>query len=770
MLALYSSVICLSSIILMSIFIYYQNENLLERNKDTHINTVSQFKNYSDQYFLNRIYSLMTIELFKEYENFSNLFYDDSSYIYDRNNFERVLEIKKYLTNLHMNIDFIESISIYNKKHDIFISSTSGIFYQVYEQRAKYENLLPYNTLTYVLEQKNNQFWVPPSENNSFYKDRDILSFAQFMPIFSTPQDCDIIFLVNIDLNKIYGNFLSNINPAIETYTILDEQSNVLFDSRQEILRENYLDPQILNAVADTTEDYSEIKLEQAPYLLACTTSQVNNWKYIYMVANDEKTVISSLKWSLLCFTCIISLCFICVLAISKWLYSPLKKLIAISKKELDEEANENDIKTIDKAFHNMLTHVDQLELRIQNSNEIILNNIINDLINGRIKDLASLNYKLGLLKKKFIHPEFFLFITKIEENTFKDFNYELQELLHVGIIDLIENFYGQIYGQEFKIYTIFNYSGYFISVVNIDAKEYEQEVSILKELLNRLNHEYDSIFNLSVSEVINELGEFYKYYQETLDYFKYSFIYNNNNIFNKNSIKVYEESTEQINGKVMEHLQILLKTQKFEEFKNQIIWLYNQIKSQGFSFIYTYNLFIQIIHIISTEAANQNITMDKFSHQSLLEHFSKVNEANEYIAWISDVIDELSHELNERNSNMDSTIINDVITYMRNNIDSQMSLNSVAEYFGMSTGHLSRLFKTKAGINFSDFIINIKFETAAALLIEQPHLRIAELAEELGYSNIPYFTKLFKTKYGMTPTQYRKMHRKADDSAQEES
>ena len=96
---------------------------------------------------------------------------------------------------------------------------------------------------------------------------------------------------------------------------------------------------------------------------------------------------------------------------------------------------------------------------------------------------------------------------------------------------------------------------------------------------------------------------------------------------------------------------------------------------------------------------------------------------------------------------------------YIKEHIDANICLDSVAEHFGISKGYLSRLFKEKVGINFLDFVGEIKFEKASHLLLSNPKLKVSDIADQLGYSSFTYFTKLFKSKYGMTPTQYKKFH-----------
>ncbi|WP_027094491.1 helix-turn-helix domain-containing protein [Cohnella thermotolerans] len=83
------------------------------------------------------------------------------------------------------------------------------------------------------------------------------------------------------------------------------------------------------------------------------------------------------------------------------------------------------------------------------------------------------------------------------------------------------------------------------------------------------------------------------------------------------------------------------------------------------------------------------------------------------------------------------------------------LSLEAAAERFGFSSGYIGKLFKSMTGATFIDYVTHVRMERAKELLAagNDP---IAQIGERVGVYNVPYFTTLFKKKYGMTPSQYR--------------
>ena len=59
-------------------------------------------------------------------------------------------------------------------------------------------------------------------------------------------------------------------------------------------------------------------------------------------------------------------------------------------------------------------------------------------------------------------------------------------------------------------------------------------------------------------------------------------------------------------------------------------------------------------------------------------------------------------------------------------------------------------------GLTFSSLVSEVRFKRACELLVDRSR-RIHEIATELGYSDPANFTRAFKTRAGITPTEYRK-------------
>lgn len=115
---------------------------------------------------------------------------------------------------------------------------------------------------------------------------------------------------------------------------------------------------------------------------------------------------------------------------------------------------------------------------------------------------------------------------------------------------------------------------------------------------------------------------------------------------------------------------------------------------------------------------------------------------------------------VNEKQADSKTVLAGKAETYIRNNYSlSSLSLNDVADELHVSPVYLSILFKEKKQITFSDFLSDIRME-AARELAEHTSLKAYEIGERVGYVNANYFSCLFKRRFQMSVTEYRKNRR----------
>ena len=96
------------------------------------------------------------------------------------------------------------------------------------------------------------------------------------------------------------------------------------------------------------------------------------------------------------------------------------------------------------------------------------------------------------------------------------------------------------------------------------------------------------------------------------------------------------------------------------------------------------------------------------------------------------------------------------ITNYMKEHYQEELSLEALAEVFGYAPAYISRMFQKYAGINYKDYLQNIRLEHAVKDL-ENTDKQIVDIAFDHGFANSKAFTNLFRKRYGMLTSEYRK-------------
>lgn len=98
------------------------------------------------------------------------------------------------------------------------------------------------------------------------------------------------------------------------------------------------------------------------------------------------------------------------------------------------------------------------------------------------------------------------------------------------------------------------------------------------------------------------------------------------------------------------------------------------------------------------------------------------------------------------------------ILTYVQQNYQNRITLDSIAQQFYMSKYYLCHLFKDLTGFGLNEYIINLRILKARELLRQD--LSVQQVGEIVGFSNNSHFIRTFKAMVGISPGQYSHRYR----------
>ena len=131
-----------------------------------------------------------------------------------------------------------------------------------------------------------------------------------------------------------------------------------------------------------------------------------------------------------------------------------------------------------------------------------------------------------------------------------------------------------------------------------------------------------------------------------------------------------------------------------------------------------------------------------KLDMNAVKSEFSMV----QWMTWLMNKVFDLTQE--ERKEKTEKRITDQVIDYINR--------NTLSERFHFSPEYIGKMFRKDIGTSLNDYINSLRVEKAKHLL-ENTNTKVIDIALEVGFDTLPYFSSVFKKYTGVSPVEFRK-------------
>ncbi|MBN2853843.1 MAG: helix-turn-helix transcriptional regulator [Clostridia bacterium] len=94
------------------------------------------------------------------------------------------------------------------------------------------------------------------------------------------------------------------------------------------------------------------------------------------------------------------------------------------------------------------------------------------------------------------------------------------------------------------------------------------------------------------------------------------------------------------------------------------------------------------------------------------------------------------------------------IINILEENLSEKLSLSFLSNQLSLSVSQIKKVFRQQTGCSIIDYFITMKMNEAKRL-INESMLNFTQISQTLGYENIGYFSRMFKIRTGMSPSEY---------------
>jgi len=115
---------------------------------------------------------------------------------------------------------------------------------------------------------------------------------------------------------------------------------------------------------------------------------------------------------------------------------------------------------------------------------------------------------------------------------------------------------------------------------------------------------------------------------------------------------------------------------------------------------------------------------------------------------------------LAEKDEKKTTDPIESALRIIKYNYNNALNIKDMAESLFLDSAYFSRLFKSRTGMSPKKYILNLRLDRAKELL-KKTDYNINEISITVGFGDPLYFSRIFCKSEGMTPTEYRKANKK---------
>ena len=500
------------------------------------------------------------------------------------------------------------------------------------------------------------------------------------------------------------------------------------------------------------------VEIEGKDYSTVSVQSEISGWRFVTVMDPNQffgkllnmQFFISSFLVGLFIVGLILAILF------GKNQYKPIKHLFNIANKGNKANAllkGENELETIGKSFTTLYEDHELLNETVDLHQPFAKEQFLIRLLKGNYRDDQEIRSIMETLNISFKEGEFFVAIVHFETGTFCEENINEKD----NVIQMVAN----IELNDASAYGVDLLYSDSIAIVVSFATSSSDDVNVLREEIVRaiqtfMENYFVHLPTIGVGLPYNNITKINRSYIEALATVEYTFSKPQGSV-------IYFEDI----GTESKHLLGYLKEEQIkyvQSLKQGDNIVATEMLTDMFSALEKKELSINEMKCICFDIINT--TLKTVSELGFNKHVTNLNSLidfesiNQLHKQLNHLVEVICNEVEIKKDSHNVKLREDVLTFIQRNYKMyEISLDYVAQEFFLSVSYLSRFIKEQTGVTFTQFIQDLRIQYVKDQLTgtDEP---IKDIVVQVGYKDVANFIRKFKKIEGVTPGQYRKLHK----------
>lgn len=405
------------------------------------------------------------------------------------------------------------------------------------------------------------------------------------------------------------------------------------------------------------------------------------------------------------------------------------------------------------------------LEMQIDESRSVLRQKFITQLVQADITEKTEIEQKIADLRLDIETKNIALILFEVD-----DFSSICEKFLPKEINKLtssVEEISAEILKGSVKGVISHVHDGKFVMIFSFGNMRSDLYIyNLIVTTINRIKSSVKRYLNItacfSYSRIFSDITFIHKYYKEADLLLKDRFFMGKDRIIEESSHSSI--SNEYLNLEINEEKTIIeaLKTKDNDRIEKCLNKIFSRLVDNKSSYNSIQMICAELINIVNRVAREAGIDIKNVYNDKDIPYSSmkKIETLIEMRAWVLKSYTKLAGLIGEMKFDPNySEYTKKAISYIHKNYKNNVSLNEAAEYIGINSSYLSRIFKEDCGMGFVEYLNKIRVGYAKRV-IESGRMKLKDVVKEAGFNNYTYFFKVFKDVLNMTPVEYEKIYR----------
>lgn len=299
------------------------------------------------------------------------------------------------------------------------------------------------------------------------------------------------------------------------------------------------------------------------------------------------------------------------------------------------------------------------------------------------------------------------------------------------------------------------------IGMIIKDIPKTPESYQYLFETIKKLVHVNDSI--ISMSEVVTSIADLPNAYKQAMELLDNHFYYEEKAFLSKDSKPFIarqqvrmesEENYEALLNSYAEKIYFAIDIASQKGIEERLIEMAQLLVNEGCAEDeikrYYFRMISTVLNKCSAEKPEIQSVLSEVS-EGMMDIYKQVN-LSQLIKYIEKLFTKIMSSLEYGDQHDRMKRLEDFIL---RNYHKHLKLEMLAEIFNYNSAYLGKLFKNHTGEYFNTYLDKVRIENAKKLL--NKGLKVYQVAEQVGFTNVDYFHNKFKKYVGASPSTYRK-------------